>query len=173
MINFNDYLLYNEETGQLTWRDTDCVLKRVRNKPATSLHGEGYRQVGVAGKTYLAHRVIWHMLHGEWSSKDIDHINGDRSDNRLVNLREASRRENIRNGKGREHTSKYKGVSWDKVRNKWTAYGKVNGKVKNLGRYENEEEAALAYDRFAEENFKQFARLNFHPALTPEAQMVA
>jgi hypothetical protein len=171
-MNFNDYLWYNPETGQLTWKGEPCVLKRVRGKSATSLHGEGYRAISVAGKMYLAHRVIWHMVHGKWPKEDLDHVNGDRSDNRLINLREASRQENLRNSRGRPHTSKYKGVSWDKHRNKWVAYCKAGEKVKNLGRYDNEEEAAMAYDNFVKENFGQFARLN-HPALTPEAQMVA
>ena len=171
-MNFNDYLMYEPDTGKLIWRHASCVYKRFRGKVATSLHGEGYRQIGVAGKTYLAHRVIWHMTYGEWPDGDIDHINGDRSDNRLSNLRVATRQENIRNGRGKIHTSKYKGVSWDKSRSKWAAYCKYDGKVKNLGRFDKEEDAAMIYDNFVRDKFGAFARTNIHPALTPDAQKV-
>jgi hypothetical protein len=74
----------------------------------------------------------------------VDHINGDSKDNRVENLRVVTHRENCNNKVGK-YSSKYPGVHWDKERNKWVAYIRINGKKKNLGRYEKEEDARDAY----------------------------
>jgi AP2-like factor (euAP2 lineage) len=67
-------------------------------------------------------------------------------------------------------TSPYKGVSFDKARLKWAAYIKYDGKVKNLGRFDNEEEAAVKYNEYASKYFGEHAFLNeIHPAVCPEA----
>ncbi len=172
MTDFNRYLSYYPESGTVLWRDSIEVFTSVRGFPAGSPHKEGYRQVKIKGRMYLLHRVIWHMVTGEWPPNDLDHIDGDRSNNKWVNLRLATRQENLRNSSGKLHTSKYKGVSWDKVRSKWVAYCKCDGKVRNLGRFDEERDAAMAYDNFVKDKFGDFARLNIHPSLSPEAIMV-
>ena len=94
---------YNPETGVLTWR----VSPRYRTKigdVAGSMNNKGYRRVMFKGKAYLAHRVIWLIVTGKWPEKDIDHINGVRDDNRLCNLREATRGENCQNVKSHSNT---------------------------------------------------------------------
>lgn len=92
----------------------------------------------------------------------VDHINGNKLDNRLCNLRKVSSQQNHMNQLVQNKTkhSKYKGVSWDKSRNKWIAYCKKDGKMNNLGRFTEEKEAALAYNRKAVEIFGEFAKLN-------------
>jgi len=85
-------------------------------------------------KRYQAHRVIWAMFHGEWPMNQIDHINGDRSDNRILNLREADFFQNSQNAKiRRDNTSGYPGVTFSKDRNQWTARICINGKKIYLG----------------------------------------
>jgi hypothetical protein len=102
------------------------------------------------------HRLILGFPNG----MDIDHKNGDGLDNRRENLRPATRSQNNANQQITPHTSKYKGVCWDKNREKWFAKLKTNHKTNNLGRFDNEEDAARAYNRKALEIFGEFARLN-------------
>lgn len=91
----------------------------------------------------------------------VDHIDGNRQNNRLENLRWASHAENGRNRKKLDNcTSKYKGVSLNKKTNKWRPYICVNNKKYHLGTYKDEEFAAAIYNCFAKLLFKEFARLN-------------
>lgn len=90
---------YDPETGGLRWRPRNSAWwdGRYAGKDAfTYKMPSGYLQGSLFDRRYKAHRVIWLMVHGYWP-KGVDHINGDRSDNRLCNLREASQRENCRN----------------------------------------------------------------------------
>ena len=89
---------------------------------------------------------------------EVDHINGDTLDNQRLNLRNCSHRENLQNQKQRKDTSSiYKGVYWDKTRNKWVL--RLNHKF--IGRFESERHAAMAYDLWAIDMFGKFARTNF------------
>jgi len=90
----------------------------------------------------------------------VDHINGDGLDNRRANLRAATPKQNVWNSRGYGR-SKYKGIWLDKSSGKWCARIKVGDKVRNLGRYVDEETAARAYDAAARGVHKEFARLNF------------
>ena len=92
----------------------------------------------------------------------VDHINGDKLDNQRHNLRIATTAQNNYNTKKTENrSSQFKGVVWDKSRNKWKAQIKLNGVNKALGRFDSEEDAARAYDAAAKDLFKEFACLNF------------
>lgn len=96
----------------------------------------------------------------------IDHANGDTLDNRFSNLRIATTAQNNMNRcrsqtyKGKALSSKYKGVSWDKSRNKWIVHVSVNNRQKYLGRFVDEIEAAKAYNKAAKQHYGEFARLN-------------
>lgn len=90
-----------------------------------------------------------------------DHRSGDKLDNRKLNLRSASYAQNNMNRtKSTGTSSKFKGVCWDKEREKWVAYIKKDGKIKHLGRFDSEIEAAQAYDKTASVLFGQFAKIN-------------
>jgi hypothetical protein len=127
---------------------------------------------GHNGKLY-AHRktpdgtVYMHrLLAGTGPDQETDHVNGDGLDNRRENLRPATRSQNKANmGKpkrpdGSAHSSRFKGVSWDESRGRWQSKITVDGKCRNLGRYDDETEAARAYDAAALEAWGDFALTN-------------
>jgi hypothetical protein len=92
---------------------------------------------------------------------ETDHINHNRLDNRKKNLRIVTATQNrMNNLPHKNNSSGYKGVSWDKTRNKWIVFIKYNGKGHNVGRFSTKEEAALVYNKMAEEHFGQYAYLN-------------
>lgn len=122
----------------------------------------GYFHGKVLGKNYQAHRVIWKMFYG-FEPDNIDHINGNPSDNRIRNLRNCSVAENCRNyAKTKKGSSAYRGVCWVKRDKKWAAsISNGNGGKISLGHYAKERDAAMAYDAAAKESHGDFATLNF------------
>jgi hypothetical protein len=157
---------YDATTGILTWNTRarsefpsdwshKVWNKRFSGKPAGSPSGIGYLKVRILGATYLVHRVIWLLVHGEMPDA-VDHINGDRADNRLVNLRAATTAENNRNAKRRDdNQSGHTGVAWDKWRDNWVAYISVEGVERKLGRFKSLADA-VQVRKAAEQQF------NFH-----------
>lgn len=125
---------YNPESGDLVNRVARGRAKAGDDATFSSSHG--YRQVSLGNKKIYAHRLIWLYCHGELPADTIDHINRDRADNRLENLRSISHRENnLNKGVFSHNTSGRTGVSWCKQTSKWSASIKVNQKSKRLGRY--------------------------------------
>ncbi len=103
------------------------------------------------------HRLIMNPPKG----MEVDHINGNRLDNRRENLRIVTSQQNKMNSGTRKHSSIYKGVSWNKNSKSWRANMTFNKKHISLGQYINEYHAALAYDLWALDLFKEFAKTNF------------
>lgn len=137
------------------------------NKYRWSYHGGGYAARGYHNNG----KLITVKLHQEIMGKsqpgyEIDHINGHKLDNRKCNLRIVTHQQNVFNSKNKtrnapaEHTSRYKGVYWRKARARWVAYITLNGKRTYLGSFQSEQEAALAYNKAAEEKYGKFAKLN-------------
>lgn len=91
-----DYLEYDEVTGELTWIKRPAMCIRVGSK-ATSKTSDGYYGVCLKGKQYKAHRVCWFLYYGDWPEGQIDHINKDKLDNRITNLRAVTHAENQKN----------------------------------------------------------------------------
>ena len=150
-------LRYEPETGKLFWRERARVwfasgvqfkvwAKRYANQEAfTSSNGDGYLTGAILGRPVKAHRAAWTIANGRWPADQIDHINGNRSDNRLENLREVSAHENTKNQAIPSHnTSGHIGVSWAKTKAKWCAYIRVNNRLLMLGHFAKKEDAIAA-----------------------------
>ncbi len=138
-----EYLSYNSETGLFTW--IKHIGSAKPGKLANSIDNEGYVRVSFCGKYVKGHTLAWYFTHGE-IVRGLDHINGDRSDNRISNLRVASPSENQMN-KGIQKNNKTgaKGVSYSKKYNIFTAQIYVNGKRIFLGQFKNLKDARNAY----------------------------
>lgn len=163
-------------TGQLIWRmrpqhhftdsrTMNAVNARFAGEVAGHYHkSNGYLEIRFDKRLYKGHRLIYKLLTGEDPTGLLDHIDGDVSNNKIENLREATSQENARNankrpGKGRA-TSQYKGVN--KHRLKWITTLTINdNEVKIIKKFDTEIEAALCYDELAKQYYGEFAQLNF------------
>lgn len=117
-------------------------------KVAGSVNHRGYREISISGEKYQAHRLAWIYVHGDIGDFDIDHINHLKGDNRICNLRVATRAQNLQNRAPKNPNgkhSRYVGVSWNKNERKWVSSIMVNGVTHRLGYFNDEEEAASAY----------------------------
>ena len=144
-----ELLLYRPETGVFTWVRPQSNRVKL-GAAAHSVGSGGYLRLGVDGERYLAHRLAWLYVYGQMPDSEIDHINQNKTDNRIVNLRLATRRENAQNVKTRAtNKSGAKGVSWDVDRKKWRAQINIDGKRKYLGLFSTVQDAAEAYNLMA------------------------
>lgn len=139
-------LVYNSENGLFFWRVHG--KGKQQNRPVGSTSTNGYRQITINYKMYLAHRLAWFYLYGSFPNGFIDHINGNKQDNRIENLRIVSHIGNCQNQ--RKATSRSKtgliGVCSD-VNNRYRARIRVNGKDFHLGVYSSPEEAHEIYKK--------------------------
>lgn len=135
---------YDPDTGMLRWRVNRGQRAR-SGSIAGSKHSSGYRYISINYCSYKAHRIAWLMAYGRWPTKQIDHINGIRSDNRIANLREATSGENLQNQKLEKISNKIGILGVHISRGKYRAQIQVNGKVRHLGMFETAEEASAAY----------------------------
>lgn len=150
-------LAYDEATGNLIWRTNRGPARA--GYIAGGMGGDGYIKICLDRQRYQAHRVIWLMATGEWPPYDIDHKDLDRSNNRLSNLRPATRTQNRLNTRRPEaNTSGFKGVCWDARRSVWRARIKLERREITLGSFASAEVAAAAYARAAELLAGEFAR---------------
>lgn len=153
-----ELLEYDALTGSLRWRINRRGTARAGTIAGRTVH-TGYREISISRQAHLAHRVAWAMFHGAWPSLDIDHINLDRQDNRIANLRQATDSQNKANARRQANsTSGFKGVTWHKRLSKWQAAITIGRKTKYLGVFETAEEAHATYQQAAKENFGEFAR---------------
>lgn len=108
---------------------------------------DGYLRISLFGKSFYAHRLAWLFVHGRWPKDQLDHINGDRSDNRISNLRECTDAENRQNWTRPKSNNPHGliGVNWHAGANKFSAQIQINRKQKHLGLFETAEEAHSAY----------------------------
>jgi hypothetical protein len=137
---------YEPDTGLFRWRGTVNKNKKIRaGDIAGTGRSDGYITIGVAGTQYLAHRLVWLYVHGFLPPNDVDHIDGDRKNNRLGNLRLATRSENHQNRHVARSNSGRIGVSYCAREQKWRAYINVGGKMKSLGYHASSDDASRAY----------------------------
>jgi hypothetical protein len=155
-------LRYEPETGKLYWLPRPVEMftegrwnsayrkccswngKNAGREALSSVNGEGYLTGAIFGRPVKAHRVAWALITGEWPDK-IDHISGDRSDNRWQNLRTVDDLENSRNRKvGANNRTGCSGVGFQKRNQKWRARISANGNVIWLGQFDSYDEAVTA-----------------------------
>ena len=138
-----ELLFYNEHTGEFMWRVH--AGNRKKGDFAGSVNHRGYLDISVDGKNYRAHRLVWLYCHGRFPYGVIDHIDGNKLNNKLHNLRDVTNAKNLRSyrRKNSNNTSGFAGVSknWDG----WKAEITFGLKKINLGTYDTKEEAAAAY----------------------------
>lgn len=134
---------YDPETGVMT-----RIKARGNTKAGSeigSIDKDGYRATNINGRGYLVHRLIWLYVYGKFPDFQIDHINHDRTDNRISNLRDVSIRDNARNRNlMASNTSGCMGVVWHKVRKLWQAQLKIDNKTLYLGGYKDIKDAISA-----------------------------
>ena len=151
------YLDYNKETGIFIWsQDFKTKIKKGRQAGYKTEHG--YITIGFKGKRYYAHRLAWYFTHQE-IPKYVDHINGDGTDNKITNLRSCTQSQNCMNKKVHSNNlTGYKGVSYEKGRNRFRARIMIKGKKINIGSFKTAEEARDAYNEYAKKNQGEFYR---------------
>lgn len=144
---------YDPESGSFK------QLKHARSGKSPGWKDElGYIHIRVCNKLYLAHRLAWLYVYGQWPRENLDHINGCPSDNRIANLREAPQRLNMRNTVHKwVNSSIKKGVSFDPKRKKYRAYIKVDGKQIHK-RFNTLEEAVQYRATMEAEHYGEYAR---------------
>ena len=159
MIAASDVLKnFEYKDGFLYWKTNRSGIQVGRQ--AGSMEKNKYYRIKFNGKKYLTHRLIFSMHHG-FMPKFIDHIDGNPKNNKIENLREATRIQNGQNKKvQKNNTSGIKNVTWEKSANKWRVRIAINGKIKSFGCYKNIEMAKFVATEARNKFFKEFANNN-------------
>lgn len=159
IASLRECISYDPLTGVFLWKVSkgSGVSRTEKGTVAGSKRHDGYTLIGVNGKQYTAQRLAFALCNG-YFAKEVDHINGDPSDNRLTNLRAASHQQNIFNGKHRKNnTSGKKGV-YQHANGRWRARIMVNYKMLHLGVFPSIDSAHAAYMNAARKYFGEFVR---------------
>lgn len=141
-----DILHYDESSGLFTWKESRLGTKPKTKKNA-GCNSRGYVVVRIDGVLYGAHRLAWFYVHGKWPDKHIDHIDGNKSNNAIANLRDVTRAQNMQNIKGTRSHSKsgLLGVVFCKTTGRWKVEIQTRKKRKWVGRFDTQAEASAAY----------------------------
>lgn len=151
-MELTDALSYDEGTGHFMWlistRNTKVGQRAGNDTPS------GYRVVTFNKKRYYEHRLAWYFTHKEWPT-EVDHINRNKADNRLCNLRAVTKSQNQWNrGLQKNNTSGVSGVSWCSFTSRWAVTIKVGGSKHRLGRYDTLFDAAAVAQSFRNNRHK-------------------
>lgn len=139
-----DHLLNYDKTTGIFTRKVSVRKDRI-GAVAGAPNGFGHIQIRVDGTLYMAHRLAWMWVYGDWPPTNIDHVNGNPSDNRITNLRLATPKENQENVKLRVDSSTgHRGVNWNKAERKWVARVQHHKERIVIGKYEAIEDAVSA-----------------------------
>ena len=140
-----ELLHYEPGTGVFTWKPGHVSGWATKKSRDAGYDFDGYRRIKIDKKNYLCHRLAWLWIHGEFPSGVLDHINGEKSDNRIENLRKAIGGQNIMNVQRKlNNTSGHKGVFWKKSIEKWQVAVGANGKQHHIGYFLDKEDAINA-----------------------------
>ena len=140
------------------YKDGMLFRKNNRKQKNGGKTKEGYLTIGLNGKNYFMHRLIYLFFHG-YLPEIVDHIDGNKANNRIENLRPANSSTNGYNAKlSKKNTSGIKGVAWHKKSKKWKASININKKYLYLGTFDTKEDAKEIVDKYRNEHHKEFAR---------------
>ena len=139
-----ELLSYEPSSGRFFWLASPNNRIRV-GQEAGALSAEGYLQISVDGRRYSAHRLAWLAHYGRWPDQSIDHIDGDKTNNRINNLRDVCQSQNMQNLRSANRDSRTGILGVTKVGTRWKAQMGVDGKQVFLGLYQTPEEAHTAY----------------------------
>lgn len=140
--NVRDLLHYDPDTGVFTWRIRPAQ-RTPKGSTAGTDNGQGYVAIGYLRRTHKAHRLAWLYMTGQWPTGEIDHKNGNRSDNRWRNLRIADRFLNNQNTRGRNR-NRLLGVD-SRKNGKYEARIYFNNRKYHIGTFPSEIDAHIAY----------------------------
>lgn len=143
---------YDPQSGIFVWKVTRARTAKAGMR-AGRARKDKYREITVAGHGYLEHRLAWLVTYDEWPRLDVDHVDGDKSNNAACNLRHASRSDNCKNAIRR-------GCYFRKDNGKYAAAIQVDGKRLHLGLFQTEELARAAYLSASEKHFGEFSVVN-------------
>jgi hypothetical protein len=152
-------LRYEPDTGHFYWQKMLGKARRgfAGKRAGSDRPNQHYTTISVCGRVYYAHRLAWFYTHGRWPNEHIDHINGDKLDNRLCNLREATRAQNMRNSRRhKDNTSGFTGVRFHRPSGKWQACGSYDHRFRSFGYYDTAEEAAKARELATKATFGEY-----------------
>ena len=140
-----ELLFYDPATGKFEWR-----MVRGSGYPGRepgTVAKNGYRRIGIDGTAYAAHRLAWFYVHNEWPGDMLDHINGNRLDNRIANLRVVTNKVNQQNQRSARADNRIGllGVNWEKWSRKYKAQIRAHGKKILIGRFDCPQAAHRAY----------------------------
>jgi hypothetical protein len=149
---------YESETGIFRWK-VRTSLRIHAGDIAGAVDKKGYIQIGIDGSRFAAHRLAWVFIHGCQPPNQIDHIDLNKSNNRSVNLREATNSQNQANQRlSSRNTSGFKGVYWSEISGRWISKICVNGSDIYLGCFGTPEDAHARYVEASGKYFGEFAR---------------
>ena len=150
---------YDAETGLLYWKVRTSLNTKVGKVAGTHNHWSNYIYIKIDNKIYPAHKLVWLYHHGAYPSGCIDHVNGIRNDNRIDNLRHATRAQNSQNMRMfKSNTSGVKVVDWQKCSQRWRVRLQVNHNRINIGSFDCLELAELVANEARAKYHKEFAR---------------
>ena len=151
--------IFDYKDGFLYWKRKGVGIKHGQKAGTSSKQKYGFQlSVRINKERYLIHRVIFLWHHG-YMPDEIDHIDRDNLNNKIENLRAATRSQNNANRRHKPHSSKFMGVHLSQGKY-WCAMIKINGKTTHIGYFKSESEAALAYNQYAIKHHGEFANLN-------------
>ena len=160
IADLKEILHYDPNTGEFIWKVSRPPRAKAGSRAGYLNHQLGYRLISISGKMYYEHRLAVLWMTGQWPEHQVDHVNGNRADNRWRNLRLASQRQNLAyRGLGSDNKTGAKGVH-KTLSGKWYSQISIRGKTKYLGIFDNLEAAAEAYDMAALHEHGEFAKLN-------------
>ena len=148
-------LTYDEKTGVFRAKINNGCNKA--GFVVGSMNGNGYIQIMLNGKLYLAHRLAWLYINGEFPKGSLDHINRNKDDNRIDNLRVCTLSQNSQNTNiCRNNKSGFKGVHFNKAKNRWVSKAMIKGVSYHIGNFIELDMAAKAYENFAKQMHGEF-----------------